>query len=217
MPAPTAFTMEDVVNDVLTELRYAPGRDVQIHLQQSIMHDASVMYRTLMQKFIWRDWYFITDFTTDSVNGRPVEDLSTKLTRFSDVLAVYNGRDERALPTAPAVVNPRAITQPTVVPDNTKVFAIFPVATYDCVLVSRTYRDTDFGLDDPVPFYRDLLVLGTAYQLALKAGTNVELAQQLKSSFEAQVQMYRMDEVKDAYSTRPINTPNVMTDWFVRP
>jgi hypothetical protein len=207
--------MEDVVSDVLVELRYAPGRDVQIHLQQSIMHDASVMFRTLMQKFIWRDWYFITPFTTNPANGQPVEDLTSKLTRYSDVLAVYSGQEERALPFAPAVVNPRAIKQKTVIPDNTKVFAIAPYASYDCILVSRTYRDTDFGLDDPVPFYRDMLVLGTAYQLALKNGTNVELAGQLKSSFEAQVQMYRLDEVKDTYSTRPINTPNVMTDWYV--
>lgn len=215
MPTPTAFTMEEVVNAVLIELRYAPGRDVQIHLQQSIMHDASVLYRTLMQKFIWRDWYFITPFTTDVATGQPVEDLTLVLSRYSDVLAVYKDQDDRALPFAPAVVNPRAIKQPTVVPNGVKVFAVMPAATRNCILVSRTYKDTDFELDDPVPFYKDMLVLGTAYQLALKAGTNVELAGQLKSSFEQQVQMYRIDEVKDAYSTRPINAPNVMTDWYV--
>jgi hypothetical protein len=215
MPAPTPFTMEDVVNDVLLELRYAPGRDVQIHLQSSIMHDASVLYRTLMQKYVWRDFYHVAYFTTDNATGEPVEDLSAYLRKYSDVRAVYKDSDDAPLQFAPALVNPKALKQPTVVKSSTpKIFAVMPAHTYNCTLVSQTAADADFDLDDVVPFYRDLLSIGTAYLLALKAGTNVDLTGQLKTQFEQLVQTYRLDEIKPQYHARPTNIPNVMTDWW---
>src|SRR5215467_3560651 len=104
----TPFTMEDVVNGVLLELRYAPGRDVQIHLQDSIMQDASMLYRMLMQKYIWRDYYYMTSFMTDS-SGVPIQDLSAVMSKFSDILYVYREKDERPLPFAAALVNPQAL------------------------------------------------------------------------------------------------------------
>lgn len=215
MPVPTPFTMEDVLNDVLIELRYAPGRDVQIHLQTSIMHDASVLYRTLMQKFVWRDWYDIHYITTDSTTGEPVEDVTPYLRKYSDVRQVYRDREDSPLQFAAALANPKSFRQPTIVKTSTpKVFAVMPAAAYNCTLVSQTAADTDFGLDDPVPFYRDVLSLGTAYMLSLKAGTNVELTGQLKAQFEALVQTYRMDEIKPQYPARPTSAPNVMTDWW---
>ena len=72
----TPFTMEDVVNDVLMELRYAPGRDVQIHLQDGIVANASRLYRTLMTKYVWRDFQKLSVLTTDSATGYVNEDLT---------------------------------------------------------------------------------------------------------------------------------------------
>src|SRR5882672_3754541 len=216
MPAPTPFTMEDVVNGVLLQLRFAPGRDVQIHLQDSIVQDASILYRTLMRKFIWRDFIYMTPFTTDS-NGLPVEDLTTYLSTFSDIAVVYKQNQEPELPFAPALVNPSMIRVPTVIPaPQPKVFRIFPVNKPDSFyLWSRVFVDTDFDLDAPVPFYKDILVLGTAYNLAVKSSINSDLTGSLKQQFDNLVGMYRMDEVKPVYSARPIHAGNVMTDWYV--
>lgn len=215
MPAPTPFTMEDVVNGVLVELRYAPGRDVQIHLQAGIVQDANLLYRSLMQRYVWRDFLHLTPFTTDPNTGLPVEDLSAVMMRYSDILAVFQGSNDRPLPYGAALTNPNAVRQPTVFPASPpNVFCIYPKSTYECTLYSRLFSDVDYELDDPVPFYKDVLVLGTAYQLSLKSGTNVELTGSLKSQFEALVQMYRMDEVKPQYNARPVNVPNPMTDWW---
>lgn len=217
MPAPTAFTMEDVVNGVLTELRYAPGRDVQIHIQSSIIQDASMLYRNLMRRFIWRDFITLSPFTTDAVTGAPVEDLTAKIGTFSDVARVYKQKREPELPFAPALVNPSMIREPTVVPiGQPKVFAIYPVQKPDAYyLWSRVIRDTDFGLDDTVPFYKDLLIVGTAQQLSTKSGINTELTGALQKQFEGLITLYRLDEVKPVYSTRPLRKGNVMTDWYV--
>jgi hypothetical protein len=217
MPAPTAFTMEDVLLGVLIELRYAPGRDVQIHLQSSIIQDANILYRTLMQRYVWRDFLYMTPFTTDPVTGLPVEDLSAVMMRYSDVLAVFQGTNDRPLPYGAALTNPKAVRHPTIFPASPPdVFVIYPFGTYECTLYSRLFNDADYGIDDQVPFYKDLLVLGTAYQLSLKSGTNVELTSSLKSQFETLVQTYRMDEIKPQYNARPVNVPNPMTDWWVQ-
>jgi len=216
MPAPTPFTMEDVVNGVLLQLRFAPGRDVQIHLQDSIVQDASILYRTLMRKFIWRDFIYMTPFTTDS-NGLPVEDLTTYLSTFSDIAVVYKQNQEPELPFAPALVNPSMIRVPTVIPaDSYQIFRIFPVDKPDSYyLWARPTNENDFGLDDTIPFYKDILVLGTAYNLATKSSINSDLTNSLKQQFDNLVGMYRMDEVKPVYSARPIHAGNVMTDWYV--
>lgn len=217
MPGPTPFKMLDVVNGVLTELRYAPGRDVQIHLQDGIVKTASRVYRTLMQKYIWRDFYIGMSFTTDPATGYPVQDVTNAIKRFSDLKAVFIKTQERALPFVPALVNPFIIKRPTVVRAVPPyMFSILPVGTsYNCVLFAQSAIDTDFNIDDTVPFYKDMLVLATAYDLALKAGTNNELTGQLKKSSDELIREYRVDEIKPQYTARPINTPNVMTDWYV--
>jgi hypothetical protein len=216
MPAPTPFTMEDVVNGVLLQMRFAPGRDVQIHLQDSIAQDASILYRTLMRRYIWRDFIYMTPFNTDA-NGLPIEDLTAVMSTFSDIAVVYKQSQEPGLPFAPALINPGMIQQPTVIPaPQPKVFRIFPVNKPDkYYLWSRVFKDTNFDLDDPVPFYRDILVLGTAFNLATKAGINTDLTGSLKQQFDNLVKIYIMDEVKDVYSTRPLRNGNVMTDWYV--
>lgn len=216
MPTPTTFTMEDVVNGVLLELRYAPGRDVQIHLQSSIIQDANILLRTLQQKFVWRDFLYLTPFTTNASTGLPNEDLTAVLTRYSDIKLIFQDKNDRPLPFGAALTNPKAVRQPTIFPAGPypKVFALYPFAVYNCSLYSYPFKGTDYQLDDTVPFYMDLLVLGTAYQLSLKAGTNVELTQSLKSQFDALVSTYRMDEIKPQYNARPVNVPNPMTDWW---
>lgn len=217
MTAPTPFTMEDVVNGVLLQMRFAPGRDVQIHLQDSIAQDASILYRTLMHKYVWRDFIHMTQFTTNSTTGKPNEDLTAVLGSFADIAAVYKQNQEPELPYAAALVNPGMIQTPTIVPvGQPKIFAIYPLNKPDTYyLWSRNYTDVDFGLDDPVPFYKDVLVLGTAFNLCNKAGINTELTQSLKQQFDNLVVIYRLDEVKPLYSARPLRRGNVMTDWYV--
>jgi hypothetical protein len=209
--------MEDVVNGVLTQLRYAPGRDVQIHLQDGIRQDASILYRSLMRRFLWRDFITLSQFTTDIATGHPVEDLSAAVSSFSDIAAVYKDSNETELPFAPALINPLRIRTATVVPvGGPHVFAIYPIhSAGPFTMWSRQISPADFDLDDTIPFYKDILVLGTAFTLCVKSGINAELTGHLKQQFESLVQMYRMDEVKQQYSTRPMDNFNVMTDWYV--
>jgi hypothetical protein len=216
MPAPANFTMEDVVNGVLIQLRFAPGRDVQIHLQDGIRQDASILYRTLMQKYIWRDFISMTPFTTNA-SGAPVQSLAGVLTRFSDIAQIFRANDEQELPFAPALSNPSRYRVPTIISvGQPQIFAIYPVNKPDSfILWSRATNDVDFELSDPVPFYKDVLVLGTAYQLCLKAGINMELTQSLKQQFDQLVQTYRINEIPTQYNTRPVALGNPMTDWYV--
>jgi hypothetical protein len=145
-----------------------------------------------------------------------VEDLSAAVSTFSDIAAVYTQSNEAELPFAPTLINPSRIRTATVVPmGDAQVFAIFPVnKPGPYYMWSRHISPDDFELDDVIPFYKDILVLGTASVLCVKSGINAELSQSLKQQFESLVQMYRMDEVKSQYSTRPMDNFNVMTDWY---
>lgn len=216
MPSvPTSFTMQDVVNGVLNELRYAPGRDVQIHLQSSIIQDASMLYRTLMMKYRWRDFMYLTTVTIDATTGEPIEDLTAVLDRYSNILALYRDKEAQPLPFAPALINPTRYNRPCIMPSNTpnKIFSVWPHRASTCFLWSRKYRQIDFELDNEVPFYMDLLVLGTAYQLSVKSGVNLELTKAISQQFENLLNSYVDQEIKAQYQTNQYQG-DIPMEWY---
>lgn len=217
----TPFTMQDVINGVLNQMRYAPGRDVQIHLQSSIAQDASMLYRTLMLKYQWRDFTQHASVVTDSqgipnpktvvgiVSGLPLE-------RYADILAVYKDKDNQPLQFSHAYRSAvGTIRRPMVSWTHAApaVFRIVPDGVYNLSVVFRNYRDTDFDLDDVIPFYFDLLVMGTSLALCTKSGINRELSQLLTTQFNEMLNTYRDQEVKPQYQVNPAQGA-VPTEWY---
>ena len=191
--------MSDIVTDVLDELRYGSGQDVQIHLQTGIVKNASRLYRTLMKKYTWRDYVSISAQTTVVATGQSPVDLTDYVTKFSNVIAVYNGNENDPLPVARITENPARFHRPAVVPvSGAKVFAIYPFQDRDITLVAKKYSEDDFALTAEVPFYRDLLSVGTAYMLSVKAGTNDVLTRELKSQFDQLLDIHLIDQMPDS-------------------
>lgn len=212
--AVATFTMQDVVDGVLNEMRFAPGRDVQIHLQSSIVQDASMLYRTLMIKFTWRDFIKMTQVTIDSTTGYPIEDITSVLDRYSNILQIYKDKDSLPLPFSPALVNPSRYNRPAILPAPVPyIFSIWPHQAMTCFLWSRTYQDADFDLADTVPFYKDILVIGTALSLATKAGINQELTAMLKEQFNGLMDTYREREIEPQYQVNQ-SQGAVPMEWY---
>lgn len=210
----TPFTMQDVVNGVLNQLRYAPGRDVQIHLQSSIVQDASILYRTLMTKYVWRDFYNILETGIDSTTGRPTSSMATYIDRFSNLLAVFKDNESQPIPFAPALINPKRYNRPCITPaPSPYIFRIWPAQNINVLVWTRMYRDTDFDLDDVIPFYFDILVVGTAFVLAMKSGINMELTKTLQTQFDNLVDTYRSNEIKPQYQVNQAQGAIPM-EWY---
>lgn len=212
--AVSTFTMQDVVNGVLDEMRFAPGRDVQIHLQSSIVQDASMFYRAMMTKYVWRDFMNVFETDIDGATGLPTSPLGTYIDRFSNLLAVYKDNEQYALPFAPALTNPAMHKRSCVAPaPSPNVFQIWPHKAMHVVVQARLFTDTDFELDDIVPFYKDVLVIGTALALATKSGINQELVGLLKQQLGELIDMHLAQEIKSTYQVNP-HYGSVPTEWY---
>ena len=197
-------TMAEIVTDVLDELRFGSGQDVQIHLQTGIVKNVSRLYRTLMTKYTWRDYTNFTSLTTVEATGQAPASLAAYVTKFSHIIAVYNGTETDPLPFGRITENPARFRRPAVVPSgNDRVFTIWPKQDRDIVLVAKKFSEDDFADGDTVPFYRDLLAVGAAYMLSVKAGTNDRLTAELKSQFDQLLNMHLDDQMKGEYQ---INT-----------
>jgi len=209
--------MQDIVNDVLTELRFGAGVDVQIHLQEGIIRNISRCYRTLMKEFVWRDYHLVTPLILDETTGQAIIDLAGGgiLTKYSNIIAVFLENDAYPLPFAPLRVNPAQIQRPSVVHSGgTQVFTVYPRGLQrNVILISRVFSEEDFVMEDDVPFYRDVLALCAALQLSIKAGTNDKLTEQLKQEYGKQLQLHVIDEIQDMYQLN--NQVGIgMTDWW---
>jgi hypothetical protein len=175
-----------------------------------------MIYRTLMTKHRWRDFMYFTQFTIDPVTGEPIEDLSQVLQRYIDILSIYKSSESQPIQFAPALINPSRFNRPAILPSRTpdKIFSIWPRnSAGPWYLWSRYATDKDFELTDTVPFYKDLLVLGTAQFLAVKSGINDELTKSLTDQFESTLSIYVMQEVKPVYQTNQ-SQGAIPTEWY---
>jgi len=208
-------TMNEIINDVLVELRFGSGQDVQVHLQEGIRLNISRLYRTLQRKYTWKDYIYVTDIVTSATTGEPTTDISAVLTKFSNIVALYPEDSDRKLPMGMLSKNPARYRTPTIVPNRspTTFFTIWPKEERNLVLITKEYQEADFELVDEVPFYRDLLALGAAYQLAVKTGTNDALTVSLKNQFDQLLTTYRMDELEDEYHVGGSNM-GIPNDWY---
>lgn len=207
--------MSDLVNDVTAELRFGSGVGVQIHLEDSISRNISRCYRTLMKKYIWRDYHIVTPLIIDATTGQPTTSLTGILTNYSNIIAVFPENDTNPFQFAPVVSNPTLLRRPSLVHSGgAGVFTVYPKGKIrNIILISRVYQETDFDLTDDVPFYRDILALCAAGQLSVKAGTNEQLTKHLLEQYNDLLSVYVMDELQDVYQ---LNTHRGVypTDWW---
>ena len=208
--------MSDIVNDVLIELRFGAGVDVQIHLQESIVRNISRCYRTLMKKHVWRDYHLVTPLTIDATTGQPIQPLTGVLDKFSNIVAIFLENSSDPLPYAPVVSNVAMIRRPAVVSSGgTQIFTIYPTGSArNITLISKFYQEEDFEMTDDVPFYRDVLALCAAWQLSVKAGTNPDLTKSLQQQYQDIADLYVMAEMQDRYQMNA-GIGNFPTDWWV--
>lgn len=207
--------MSDIVKDVLVELRFGAGQDVQIHLQEGIVANVSRLYRTLMRKYVWRDYTSTSSHVVDAATGQVTDNIAPIVTRFSNILAIFLEESTVPLPVAPIRSNPAQIKSAVVVATaGPKLFTIWPKKDRNIVMITRLYSEDDFDMEDDVPFYRDVLALGAAYQLSMKAGTNDQLTQSLKQQFEQLLDTHVTGEMQDNYQVAPYRG-TFPTEWFV--
>jgi hypothetical protein len=173
-----------------------------------------MFYRAMMMKYVWRDYMNIFETDIDGTTGRPVSSVVPYLDRFSNLLAVYKDKERNALPYAPAKVNPNTFIRPCISPAPVPyIFQVWPHKAMHVVVQARLFTDADFELDDVVPFYKDLMVMGTALSLATKSGINMELAALFKQQLGELIDLYTSQEIKDSYQVNP-QYDAIPTEWY---
>lgn len=208
-------SMQELVNGVLTELQFGSGQDVQIHLQPSIVQVISRLYRTLMKKYVFRDYYSTTSLVVSAVDGQVTSSITSILTKFSNIIGVFEENSSTPLPFLPVMANPNTARRMGLVPSgNEKIFTIWPKQDRNIILIAKYFSEEDFSIDDEdVPFYPDLLILGAAYKQCLKSGINKELCDQLRSEFEQLLDTYVKQELQNI-QMNPYRG-SYPTDWYV--
>lgn len=206
--------MRDIVTDVLDELRFGSGQGVQIHLETGIVKNISRVYRTLMLEYVWRDYHFINSYAVDSTGNIIGGIIPDTLDKFSNIIAVYLENSNEPLPVAPVSMNPSRFRRPVLIPrGGTNIFGILPAQERNITVISRMYKEDDFGMDEDIPFYRDVLALGAALMLSVKAGTNDPLTKSLEQQFSKLISIYRVNELQDVYQTYT-NRGSYPMEWF---
>jgi hypothetical protein len=210
------ITGQQIVNDVLTELRLAAGQDVQIHLQDGILKNASRLYRSLNREYTFRDYLTYTTIATSITDGAPTTDVSGYLTRFSNIRAVFLENTNDPLPTMAKNQNPLTVKRPVIVPlkaQPTKVFSIYPKQDRtNVMLVTKSYTTEDFELDTEIDFDRDILATGAAFMLATKMSINDALTQGLGQQFTKLLRLAVEDELYD-YQTN-LTRGTYPLEWY---
>lgn len=209
--------MSDIITDVLDELRLASGQDVQIHLQNGISKNIARLYRSLSREYTFSDQMSFHLVQTSDVDGAPTTDVSPFLKKYSHLHSVFLENNNQPLPKAVPGQNPFMIKRPALVPMSavaTKVFAIYPIlARTNVVLSVKAYQEEDFDIADDVPFDRDLLAVGTAYQLSVKMALNDMLTKSLEQQFDKLLQVITKEELVDFQVN--LNRGAYPTEWYV--
>lgn len=207
--------MSDIVNDALVEMRFGAGQDVQIHLQEGLVSNISRLYRTLMKKHVFRDYVTMTPVVISDVTGQPTTPVTAYLDKFSNLLAVFNEFDTVPLPVAPVGTNPARLRRPVVLSSvAAPYFTIYPLnQTRNVILLTRKYQEANFDMDDDVPFYRDILALGAAMMLSIKAGINDQLTKSLQQQFTETLDLYVVSEMQSLYQTN-IQSGQYPQEWY---
>jgi len=209
--------MSDIVNDVLDELRLASGQDVQIHLQNGVMKNIARLYRTLSKEYTFQDQMSYHTVATALSDGAPTTDVSSFLTKYTRLHSVFLPNTQDPLPRIPPGQNPFQVKRPAVLPmanEPTKVFAIYPkLARTDIVVVTKNYEEEDFEMDDDILFDRDILAVGTAYQLSVKMGVNDLLTKTLETQFAKLLSIATQAELVDIQAN--LQRGAYPTEWQV--
>lgn len=209
--------VSDIVDDVLDELRLAAGQDVQIHLQNGVVKNMARLFRTLSKEYTFADQMSYHTVATALSDGAPTTDVSSYLTKYTRLHSVFLPNTQDPLPRIPPGQNPFQVKRPGVLPlsnEPTKVFAIYPkLDRSDVVIVTKDYSEDDFEMDAPITFDRDILAVGTAYQLSVKMAINDMLTKTLETQFAKLLSIATQAELVDIQAN--LQRGAYPTEWQV--
>jgi len=146
----------------------------------------------LFDAFNWPQYSFTTTGALDEATGVVTSDLSTLLTDFTHINAVYIENTSRPLPFLPGNINPYTITGTTPryierVSTATKFFRVWPLASTGNVIIRGKTKPTEFISTDTVVFDHHVLVLGAVADYLISDGTNIEDAQKFSKLYQNRV------------------------------
>lgn len=205
-----AMTFRDAIDAVLTRLRMETSFATQLYSEEAIGMGIQHKFDTLFDEY-WMPQFmtYQEQYTLDGTTGRVIGNLSTKLKRFEDIRHVHNMYSVYPLPRAPDNVRAQDISIPCVQPDSdpTKVFRVLPInSTGDIWLTYRTKPDDFANDDDVINMDKQLIILGTCYDMLEDDSTNPGAADKFKAMFDARVKQYQRMQFNIPQTSSPMET-----------
>lgn len=218
-------TIAALMSRIEKHVALASGLNVQIHAEEQLLEMLRYRYNTLFDDHWWPEFTSFTTFALDGTTGRITGDLSSLVTRFRDIGAMYRDQQNYPISLAPHNINPLRLTQVCMVPLSaapTKLFQIYPVTTTGNLSFWYRTRVTDAAWDialadiTDINMDDDLLVLGVIAEYLASDGSNPDLAGQYEKRY-----MDRKQQFIDMDFTQPIakrsQNQNYPTDWVMGP
>ena len=98
-------TVENIIEDVITELSQVAGPSVSRYAEDQIMAKINNSFDKFFQKMWWPEYCTWYERTLDGTNGLVSQQLPD-IASFNDVRVIYRGQESRPIPLLPATRNP---------------------------------------------------------------------------------------------------------------
>lgn len=220
-----AYTARDVVSEVERLVGEAAGAGVQIHAEDGMLETLNRVARLVMTKYSWDFLIQWHEVELDGVTGLITsEDEFEDIVGLENFLGIYREGEEVPLPRLSRRTNPFKITGTAIHGwqelnynhDNYegKRLQFWPKAATGKLNVQTRLDPTPFLWDSVVPFDRDIMVSGVAWQVLIGDDLNPGLAEGQKAFMDE-----KFATVVKALALQPTaagTSPRIPTDYYVR-
>lgn len=219
------YTARDVVSEVERLVGEAAGAGVQIHAEDGMLETLNRVARLVMTKYSWDFLIQWHEVTLDGVTG-----LITSEEEFVDVvglenfLNIYKEGSEQPIPRISRSANPfknhgtdiRGWQELPYTHEfyEGKRLQFYPKTSTATLNIQTRLDPTPFVWDDVVPFDRDILVAGVAWQVLIGDDLNPGLAEGQKAFMDE-----KFATIVKALALQPTSSgtlPRIPTDYYTR-
>lgn len=208
--------LQDIVNNVLTELGLVAGSAVQTYTEPQVQLAVNRMFKYLVNKNEWPHLISWEQFTLSGVGGLTAQNF-TGIKSATDILQVESerghpiiasglGRDHLfASGNRAEYFAPLPWTHPEA---DTKLIRFWPLDATGTVNIRAYFRPDDFiSGDDIVPFDPNIIELGAAWYVLQGDGMNAANAEKVRVMFDLNYQdvVGRINKLEIGHG---VNTPN---------
>jgi hypothetical protein len=206
-----ATRVDDIVQDVITELSQVPGVATQLYASDRIRQFVQSAWLLEIEEMWWPDYMMWFNIPIDGVTGMLTQDLVgpiSSISDFGDIAMVMPSDSNKRLRILPPGMNPFTFVSSSgrpvyMAPDysaKNRPFKVYPAtATGNVAIWARQRNAVPFSSDDLVYLDRLLLMYDAAWMYSIDDGTVPAQATKYQ-----QLAVKRRKQMMEAFAQQPL-------------